>query len=84
LNTGKVRWSQDHFGAGSIVLAQDKLLVLKETGELLLLAANPAKYQELGRAQVLPNGVRAFPALANGHLFARSKDKLVCLDLATH
>ena len=27
-------------------------------------------------------GVRAYPALAQGRLYARSKDALVCLDLA--
>jgi hypothetical protein len=31
--------------------------------------------------QVLPSDVRAFPALADGFLFARGKDRLVCFDL---
>ena len=54
---------------------------LKEDGQLLLLEASPKAYRELARAQVLGNGVRAYPAIANGYVFARSKDKLVCLDL---
>ena len=36
----------------------------------------------LKRAQVLPFQVRAFPALARGRLFARSANRLFCLDLA--
>jgi len=32
-------------------------------------------------APLQPNGVRAYPALADGHLYARSKDSLTCVDL---
>jgi outer membrane protein assembly factor BamB len=81
LRTGKVRWSQEPFGAGTVTLAGARLLILKEDGQLLLVCANPDRYQELDRAQILSNGVRAYPAVADGLLFARSKDKLVCVDL---
>ena len=39
--TGKVRWSQDKFGAGSVTLAGNRLLILRESGELVLAAATP-------------------------------------------
>jgi outer membrane protein assembly factor BamB len=81
LRTGRVQWTQDRFGAGTILLAKEKLLVLKENGELLLLNASPKAYGELARAQVLPGTVRAYPALAGGFLFARNKDQLSCIDL---
>jgi outer membrane protein assembly factor BamB len=83
LLTGKVRWSQEKFGAGTLLLAGDKLVALKEDGELLLVAASADGYRELARAQILPNGVRAYPAIADGLFIARSKDKLVCVDLRT-
>jgi outer membrane protein assembly factor BamB len=79
--TGKVRWSEDHFGAGSLVMAGDKLLVLSEKGQLLLAPATPDGFKPLAKAQVLPFECRAYPALAGGLFYARSKDKLVCLDL---
>src|SRR5690242_9946908 len=81
LKTGNVRWSEDRFGAGTVTLAGDYLLVLKEDGELLLAHASPGGFKPAARAQILPNGVRAYPALADGRLFARSKDALVCVDL---
>ena len=81
LKTGKVLWSKDGFGAGSLLLAGDKLVVMQEDGQLLIVSASPQGYRELARAQVLPKTVRAYPALANGCLYARSKDKLVCVDL---
>lgn len=79
--TGKVRWSQDGFGSGTVSMAGKHLLVLKEDGQLILAPASPGGFKPLARAQILPNGVRAYPALAEGHLFARSKDKLICVDL---
>lgn len=82
LKTGKVRWSQEELGAGTVTLAGDRLLVLNERGELIEAQATPEKFKETNRAQTLPSGVRAYPALANGRLFARSKDKLVCVNLA--
>jgi hypothetical protein len=48
---------------------------------LILAPAAPAGFKPLARAQVLPFVVRAYPALADGRLYARSKDQLVCLDL---
>jgi outer membrane protein assembly factor BamB len=81
LKTGKVRWQQDAFGPATLTLAEDQLLILTERGELLRAPATPSAFKPLDRAQVLPTQVRAHPALANGLFYARSKDKLVCLDL---
>jgi len=81
LRTGKVRWSQDGFGAGAILLAGDQLLILTEKGQLIRAPASPAGFKPTAQAQILPFTARAYPALANGFLYARSKDKLVCLDL---
>jgi len=55
--------------------------VLRENGELVLAPASPDGFKPAARAQILPNGVRAYPALADGRLYARSKDTLVCVDL---
>jgi outer membrane protein assembly factor BamB len=79
--TGKVRWSQDRFQGGSVTLAGDRLLILRETGELILAKASPDAFQPLARAQVLPPTLRAYPALADGLLYVRNDNTLVCLDL---
>jgi outer membrane protein assembly factor BamB len=81
LKTGKVRWSQDGFGAGSVTLAGDRLVIVRESGELVLAEASPAAFRPLARAQILPATVRAFPALADGLLYVRNEKTLVCLDL---
>ncbi|HSU65227.1 MAG TPA: PQQ-binding-like beta-propeller repeat protein [Tepidisphaeraceae bacterium] len=79
--TGKVLWSEDHFGAGTLMGAGDKLLILTEKGELILAPANADSFKPISRAQILPFDSRAYPALADGLYYARSKEKLVCVDL---
>ena len=81
LRTGNVRWSQERFLAGSLILAGDRLLILRETGELVLAAASPSGYQQLTRGFILPSPVRQFPALADGRLYARNEKMLVSVDL---
>ena len=81
LKTGKLRWSEERFGAGTVTLAGEQLLVLTEKGELICASASPTGFNPVARAQILPYGVRAYPAIADGLFYARSGDKLVCLDL---
>ena len=85
LKTGKVRWSEDRFKAGTVTLAGDQLMILRETGELILAAATPDAFRPLAQAQILPPTVRANHALADGFLYARNSDTrdntLVCIDL---
>jgi hypothetical protein len=44
----------------------------------------PDGFKPISRAQILSFNVRAYPALANGLYYARSKDQLVCVDLRKH
>jgi outer membrane protein assembly factor BamB len=80
IESGKLVWEQ-RLSAGTITLAGDELLILTERGELLRAPATSTGFKETARAQILPNQVRAHPALANGLFYARCKDKLVCVDL---
>jgi outer membrane protein assembly factor BamB len=82
LKTGKVKWSQERFMAGTVLLAGNRLLILRENGELVLAPASPDAFRPLARAQILTGVVRAYPALSDGFLYARnSADAFVCLDL---
>ena len=81
LETGDVAWSEDGFRAGTVTLAGDVLVIMRETGELVLAEATPAAFRPIARAQVLPQIVRAYPALAGGRLYVRNGTTLVALDL---
>src|SRR5262245_11064035 len=79
--TGTVKWSQDQFRAGSITLVGDKLLIIREGGEMILAPASPQGFKPLTRAQVLPGVVRPLPAIADGFVYVRNENTLICLDL---
>jgi outer membrane protein assembly factor BamB len=79
--TGTVKWSQEQFRAGSVLLAGDRLLIVREGGELILAAAVPQAFQPIVRAQILQGVLRPYPALADGMLYVRNENTLLCLDL---
>ena len=83
---GKVSWSEaqpgkKRFGSGTLILAGDKLLVMADSGELVLARVSPKGYTRLASADILSDTVRAYPALAGGFFYARSTGELVCVDL---
>ena len=80
--TGQVKWSQDGFKVGSLFLADGKLVILNDGGDLVIAQANPDGYQELSRAKILEGRCWTIPTLANGLLYARNAvGNLVCVDL---
>lgn len=79
--TGEVRWSLDRFGGGSTLLVGDDLLILRDNGQLLLAAADPAGFRARAGVQILQGEVRALPAVAGGILYARGERDLVAVDL---
>ncbi len=81
LRTGKVAWSEDQFRAGSITLAGSRLLIVREAGEIVLAPASPEGFRPIARAKVLGGVVRPYPALADGLLYVRNENTLLCLDL---
>lgn len=81
LKTGKIHWSKEGFGCGSMIVLDGHLLVLSENGELVLVECKSDKYREKARAAVLTGPCRAAMALANGRLYGRDNKKLVCWNL---
>jgi outer membrane protein assembly factor BamB len=81
LRTGAVKWSEERFRAGSVVLAGTRLVILRESGELILAPASPDGFRPAARAQILTGVLRPYPALADGVLYARNENTLVAVDL---
>ena len=71
LKDGKEMWSEA-LGFGSVTLANDKLLVLREKGMLVSVDVNPDAYKENGRVQILGGKCWTSPIVSNGHLYARN------------
>jgi outer membrane protein assembly factor BamB len=81
LATGKVMWNVDGFGAGTLLIAGDSLVITRESGELAMAAVSPKAFRFNARAQLIPGVVRAYPALADGRYFVRNDRQLSAYDL---
>jgi hypothetical protein len=81
LATGAVKWSVDRFGAGSITLVGDWLLVLHEDGRLLLAPVTARDFAPIAEARVLACTVRALPAYSDGVLYAHDERELIAVRL---
>ena len=80
--TGEIKWTEPKLGFNGLIAVGGKLLVLTETGELVLVEASPAGYTELGSAKVIEGRVFTAPSFANGRVYARNtKGDVVCLEL---
>lgn len=79
--TGKELWSQPGLeDYASVTAVNDKLLVHKSNGELILVKANPAKYEELGRNQVCGK-TWASPAYVDGLLYLKDSGNVIAVSL---
>ncbi len=83
LESGEVIWEWSETGAGTVLLAGSQLVVLTDAGELILAPASPEGFEPAARAKILESPVRAAPALAAGHLFARDPKQLIAVDLSS-
>ncbi len=78
--TGVRVWQQAKFGKGNLIAADGKLYIVTIKGELVIVRANPAKFEELSRAKVLQT-TRQAPALLGGRLYLRDTQEIVCVDI---
>lgn len=77
---GNPVWQKARFGKGNLIAADGKLFLSTMKGELVVLAATPKGYEELGRKVVLGT-TRQAPSLSGGLLYLRDDKELVCLDV---
>ena len=81
--TGKRRWKEGRYGHGQVLLLADQplLLVVAESGEAVLVAANPERHEELGRFQALDGKTWNHPVIAHGRLYVRNAEEMACYEL---
>ncbi len=86
--TGKVMWDQRQSAGrrakGSLALADGRLYYRMEDGTMLLIEPSPEQYLERGRFEQ-PDRSSApawpYPVIANGKLYLRDQDVLLCYDV---
>lgn len=82
LATGKIKWEQPNFGAGNVILVNDKILALADDGQLVVVEAAPGAYKELARTKAVTGKCWSTPALSDGRIYVRSTKEGVCLNVA--
>ena len=77
LETGEETWVTTPFGKyWSLIAAGDRILALDERGELLLIRANPAKFELIDRREVATRPTWAHVAVAGNQVFVRELDAM--------
>jgi len=81
--TGSTVWEKTGgLGRGSLILADEKLIILGEKGILIITPANTEGFKPILSQQILPGKVYTAPVLADGRIYARNdRGKLVCVVL---
>jgi outer membrane protein assembly factor BamB len=86
LETGKLKWKKrrdPEFGYGQIILIGDVILVLSESGEVVLVEASPEEYRELASMQALADSNVTWnnPVFALPYLLVRNAREASCYEL---
>jgi outer membrane protein assembly factor BamB len=85
VKTGKELWNQPKVGkyhAAMLRTGDNKLLMLSDVGDLVLIDPSPKGYKELARSKVgNSDKVWAHPALSDGRVYLRDEKELICLEL---
>ncbi|HMP02344.1 MAG TPA: PQQ-binding-like beta-propeller repeat protein [Gemmatales bacterium] len=80
--TGQIRWTRPKVGTyhATLLKAADRILMLEETGTLVLIEPRATEYTELARAKVCRT-TWAHPALVDGLLVVRDDRELAAIAL---
>ncbi len=81
--TGEEKWAERSYGKGSLFAAGDKFIVYSDKGRVAVVEPSTEACKEIAGFQVLGGkDTWAVPVLANGRLYCRSQQDLVCLDVS--
>jgi len=74
------RWSTDQVGQASVLVADGKLIMFNDTGQLILARTDTEKYDELARISLLAGEICwTAPALDRGRIYVRNQTRAVCV-----
>jgi outer membrane protein assembly factor BamB len=81
-STGIERWAQPGIGSGALMVADGRLIVLSDQGELMVAPAVPEGFNPTARAKILDGKSWTVPVLANGRIYCRnSKGDVAAVDM---
>ena len=78
---GTRQWKRGRYGHGQTLLISDTLLVLTESGEVVLIKPDPESHREHARFSALKGRTWNTPALAGRYLLVRNDREAACYEL---
>jgi len=85
LSTGKEMWSTNEIGQGTTTFVDGHLICLDIKGNLFLVKPDPSGFKKVGEINAAISGVKnpawTVPVVANGKLYLRYMQQLVCYKL---
>ncbi len=80
--TGARKWKGGRYGYGQLLLAGGHLIVLTESGDLVLVKATPERHQEVARFSAIDGKTWNNPAISGGRLLVRNTTEMACFRLS--
>jgi outer membrane protein assembly factor BamB len=79
--TGERMWKGGRYGYGQLLLAGDHIVVLTESGEVVLVKATPQGHEEIAMFQALEGKTWNVPAIADGILLVRNQTEMAAYNI---
>jgi outer membrane protein assembly factor BamB len=82
--SGEVRWSHAGLGAGSLMVADNHLIILSEAGELSIAPVSSKEFETTSSAKILDGKCWTVPVLSNGLIYCRNAaGELACVNVSS-
>lgn len=75
---GSLKWKEGRYGHGQVILVDDLLLLMAESGQLILIEPVPDEHRRLASFSVLTGKTWNPPALAGEYLLVRNDKEAAC------
>jgi outer membrane protein assembly factor BamB len=84
LENGKRKWKKGRYGNGQVLVLSDanQLLVISETGDLVLLHADASQMVEVAKFKAIEGKTWNHPVLIGNKLYVRNAEEAACFELS--
>ena len=82
LAIGEKTWKHGRYNFGQIVMVGDDLLVVAESGKVVLVEITPESSREIASFQAINGKTWNHPVLNRGRLYVRNGEEVACYDLS--
>ena len=79
--SGEEEWKTRGYGKGSLIIADGHLVILGERGNLGIAVATPKAFRAKATYPVFDSRCWTNPSLADGHIYLRDENEIVCLNI---